>query len=435
MENKEICPKCKQKYNRKRWEKLFRPWREDYCVCDDCINDRMRHNIIENFFGYNEKPIVNEEKFNLLLHCMAFENRFNFYDWFLRESSKHNLLSPSIFDYIGTGSPYPCLVRPIVNFIIDSYGKEFYEYLNNHLDNLEHSQQNLIISNIPNTIEFIEYRFEVNLRSIDSIIKKLFNKEFKISSLSNQELENISSFFHKYSYTRIWNNYGIKLNEDNLTQLIKSLVHIENVLSLSTRPDLSPIIALCKILFKPIDKLSYCDRLHGRQISFLNYILANTNNRFIPFGENNFNSRSLEEFFSYYSSVNKSQLALLEAKNKSIETKEKLSKEKEPFLKQLSKIQEEIEHIDRAICKEEKFLKKFKHFQDVLNLNPIDRLKFISENIKSPEYYPDFLVDIDEKFIKLLDEDTRASLTKKLKHVKRGYYRNLRNMLLKHEGN
>ena len=59
-------------------------------------------------------------------------------------------------------------------------------------------------------------------------------------------------------------------------------------------------------------------------------------------------------------------------------------------------------------------------------MHPIDKLVYISEAEKPLQYYPEFLINIDEIYINELDPKTKSLLKNKLLYVKKGYYKKIK---------
>ena len=123
------CPKCMNMFDSSRWDD-FNPQMpiggggmgRDCRVCDDCLDDNIRHKIIENYLGYKKvgfkkEVIVTRQRFDELLCYMSFNNVDEFHQWYERENSKHDLLSFSVYHDIGTASPYPVLIKAILEFV------------------------------------------------------------------------------------------------------------------------------------------------------------------------------------------------------------------------------------------------------------------------------------------------------------------------------
>ena len=130
-------------------------------VCNDCIDssqigDRLRHNMIDKFIRITNSGVMDIYKFSIdndnfkkLLTFLRFCKREDFYDWFLKEASKHGLLDPSVFNKIGPPSPYPESIGTLLRFIMYKYGNEFFEHILNCWGNFSHEEKRNILKSLP----------------------------------------------------------------------------------------------------------------------------------------------------------------------------------------------------------------------------------------------------------------------------------------------
>ncbi len=159
----DICTKCNLKYNPIRWFKCTKrcvtkgksinSYGGGYFVCDECLDDRIRHKIIENFLGY-DNDIIDTEKFNQLLYFLNLSNRFEFYNWFMRESSQYYLYDLSLYGKLKTTSAYPIPIKKLMNYICSAHRDEFIKHINSKLNNYTHSEKQLIKSSIPRPCKY-----------------------------------------------------------------------------------------------------------------------------------------------------------------------------------------------------------------------------------------------------------------------------------------
>lgn len=158
-----ICIKCNLEYDPIRWAKCTKlcaakgkrlnAYGGGYFICDECLDDGVRHKIIENFLGYDEGTI-DTEKFNQLLYFLNLLTRFDFYDWFMREASKYYLYDLSLYTKLKTTSAYPIPIKHLMNFICNTYGDEFTKYVTNKLENYSSPEKQLIKSSIPRPCKY-----------------------------------------------------------------------------------------------------------------------------------------------------------------------------------------------------------------------------------------------------------------------------------------
>lgn len=159
----DICIKCNLKYDPIRWSKCSKicaakgqsinSYGGGYFVCDECLDDKTRHKIIENFLGYNN-DVIDTEKFNQLLYFLNLSNRFEFYNWFMREASQYYLYDLSLYVKLKTTSAYPVPIKNLMNFICHAHGDEFTKHINRKLGNYTHSEKQLIKSSIPRSCKY-----------------------------------------------------------------------------------------------------------------------------------------------------------------------------------------------------------------------------------------------------------------------------------------
>jgi hypothetical protein len=158
ISKQDICVKCNLEYDPIRWSKCSKicaakgksknAYGGGYFVCDECLDDNIRHRIIENYIGY-DNDLIDEQKLNQLLYFLNFLTRFDFYDWFMREASQYNLYDLSLYTKLKTTSAYPIAIKHLINYICDSNGDEFNKYIDSNLDNYSNLERSLIKSNIP----------------------------------------------------------------------------------------------------------------------------------------------------------------------------------------------------------------------------------------------------------------------------------------------
>lgn len=163
ISKKEICVKCNSEYDPIRWStcskkcaakgKSFNTYGGGYFVCDNCLDDNVRHKIIENFLGY-DNDIIDTEKFIQLLYFMNLSNRFEFYDWFTREASQYYLYDLSLYRKLQTTSAYHIPIKNLINFICKTYTNEFQQHLDSELDSYANSERQLIMSHIPRSCTY-----------------------------------------------------------------------------------------------------------------------------------------------------------------------------------------------------------------------------------------------------------------------------------------
>ena len=163
ISKKDICVKCNLEYDPIRWStctkrcaakgKTLNAYGGGYFVCDNCFDDKVRHKIIENFLGY-DNDIIDTEKFNQLLYFMNLSNRFEFYNWFMREASQYCLYDLSLYRQLKTTSAYSIPIKNLINFICKTYGSEFQEHVNSGLGSYIHTEKQLIMSNIPRPCKY-----------------------------------------------------------------------------------------------------------------------------------------------------------------------------------------------------------------------------------------------------------------------------------------
>ncbi|MBT4647951.1 hypothetical protein HOC11_06825 [archaeon] len=426
---KNFCPKCSIEFDPVRWRDFHSQMSNRHCVCDDCIDDRMRHKIIENFFGYRTATIVNKANFNSLLYFMALPDRFEFYNWFLREGSKFPLLSHGVWHNIGTCSPYPHQIGPIISFIFKKYKSEFFSHLGNCWESYSEIEKNNILSSMPNSKLFIidkdEKKLRTDLSSISKDFEKLFDKKFSASLFPEKNLDILIKFLKSNINLDSWYNYAKGIERDCLIQLIRSLVYIENTKPISDDPYHSPIIALCKLLFEPFENLIECNDLEDDLCIFINWILNESKNRYLPFGKNNFSANSLEEYSEFYN-------FFIKANSEISSLKEELDQKKNDVLNEISKLQEKFNILNKEMVRQNilvehknKSLERLSKLKKLVNLNPMEKLHCIANDTKPLNYYPEFLINIDKKYIDRLDLETKFTLKRKLKSVKKGYYKKL----------
>jgi len=154
----DICIKCNLEYDPIRWEncpklcaakgKRLNTYGGGYFVCDKCLDDKIRHKIIENFLGY-EKEIITTEKFTQLLYFLNFSTRFDFYNWFMRESSKYYLYDLSLYGKLKTTSAYPIPIKHLMNYICNTHKDEFVNHMMSKLNNYTNAEKKLIKSSTP----------------------------------------------------------------------------------------------------------------------------------------------------------------------------------------------------------------------------------------------------------------------------------------------
>ncbi|MFC1818942.1 hypothetical protein ACFL0B_07610 [Thermodesulfobacteriota bacterium] len=430
------CPNCHLEFDPVRWREF--PSRFSYVkdarFCDNCIDDRIRHNILENLIGYEIHNPTSDNIFKMMPYYMALSDRFEFYSWFFREASKFNLMSHSVFNRIGTASPYPFITGKVLNYISEKHLTEFFDFLINCWDNYSESEKESILSSIePIAKQFITYKDDKKLRikldSIATIFGKLFNDAFTISELSGKELDVLISTIKNNSNLDAWYNFAAKHKKGNLVQLIKSLIYIENFKPISSHQSSSPIIALCKFLLIPYEKLIECNEADHDLRMFINWILENSENRYLPLGENNFSAISLEEYNEFYSFYINSD-AELSAKEEGLKQKEssileQITKKKE----QIDIINKEIDQKNLLIWHKNESLERIYILQSLLDLNPVEKLEFVSKYEKPLQYFPEHLINLDEKYVRKLDTETISALKNKLKFVKKGYYKKLAKLI------
>ena len=297
---KNNCPKCNIEFEPARWKK-FRPQLSSRCcVCDNCIDDRIRHNIIENYFGYNKSTNVTDEDFDNLLYFMSLSGKKDFYNWFLRESSKFNLMSHSVYSTIRTASPYPQKIGPLLRYIYKKYETDFFQHLNGCWQNYSNSEQNSILHSFPDSKQFILYQDTIklknDLKSVVEIFNQLLKKSFKLLAISEEECCHIVRILKENTNLDSWYSFARKLTNNELKNLIKSLVRIENSTQLSTQENNSPIVPLCRYILKPHKKLESQSDFDHKATELINWILENSTNSYLPFGESNLSANSLEEY-------------------------------------------------------------------------------------------------------------------------------------------
>jgi len=132
---------------------------ENY-VCNDCIDSKtgrcLRHNIIDKYIRIKNSGVrdinrfsIDNDNFEELLAFLRFYNREDFYGWFLKEASTHALLDHSVFNKICTPSPYPFSIGTLLQFIIYTYGNEFFEYILISWKNYTDKEKKNILKSIP----------------------------------------------------------------------------------------------------------------------------------------------------------------------------------------------------------------------------------------------------------------------------------------------
>jgi len=449
------CPKCHLEFDPVRWNKFDLQLPIDLqlptsCrVCDKCIDDSIRHTIVDQYITNRTKTnlTLTNKDFNFLLHLMALSDRFEFYNWFLREASKFELMNYSVFSSTPVTSVYPSKLGAVINFICKEYGNELFDHLYNGWDNHSDSEKRSIRESMryhswrgfSNSELFIIYlqekddkKLKIDLDSISTIFNKLFDETFNISIFSEKDLDILIDIMKNNTNLDSWYNFAEGLNRDSLIQLIRSFVYIENIKPISYQPSNSPIISLCKLLLRPYEEYDKamknvitCNGLDNDLVILINWVLNNSKNRYLPFGENNFSSHSLEEYGEFYS--------LFVKTSKEISSMEEvLSKKRDNILNEISSLREEISACNKKIAQKEvlveqncKSMERISNLKQLLDLNPIEKLEIISKNSKHLQYYPEFLINIDKKYISRLDSETRSSLKSKLKLVKKGYYKKL----------
>jgi len=163
------CTNCRKSFFDNDWSNILSLLNKDKVsfileenyVCNDCIDnsqigDRLRHNIIDKFIRITNKNVLNVNNFNVnpehldkLLIFLKFHKISDFYDWFLKEASRNALLDPSVFNKIGTPSPYPDSIGTLLRFIIYKYGSEFFEHILLYWDKFSASEKRNILKSLP----------------------------------------------------------------------------------------------------------------------------------------------------------------------------------------------------------------------------------------------------------------------------------------------
>ena len=400
----------------------------------------MRHKIIENYIGYNKEVTLTNQKFEELLQYTAMTDWVEFYKWYEREDSKYSLLSLGVYHHISVSSPYPSIIRKLLNFIHNDYRVDNFDNWLNCWGEYSDTEKRILLYVIPLSSLFLTKQpneISDELSTIILVYNKISNQNLIAEKLSEGQINTFVNFIHNYTTTNSWSKLASGINSSyTLSHFIKSLIKIDNYKHLSTcdrnvsfKCYSSPIIALCKVLFEPYAKLIECNNLEKELQKTVNWILSTSKNDQLPFGEQNFGATSLFEYkeIFYLNETAAIDLSKMEAV---------LNDKKSITLEEISSLQEKIVSIKKIIKQKENLVKhknialdRITFLKTFLADHPVDKLMVISQLDFPLQYYPESLINIDEKYVKSLDQKTKSKLMEKLRFVKKGYYKKLTKFL------
>ncbi len=192
-------------------------------------------------------------------------------------------------------------------------------------------------------------------------------------------------------------------------------------------------------LIRPIQELfALITNLEGRELAdglpkayteLANKILLEGNHEFLPFKTTNYGAKSLSEYLQITQKNNRVKERLREMRTRQHQKMEAVNKELSVHLSNMRKLEERVNHLQKQLEKNIKFERKMRHFSEMSDLSPLERLKFIVQSEHTIYYYPHFALENIREEVDLLSDEDKSKLLEKLQIVNRGPLRDLKSYL------
>ncbi|MCL9981119.1 MAG: hypothetical protein NBV77_06695 [Bacteroidia bacterium] len=171
------------------------------------------------------------------------------------------------------------------------------------------------------------------------------------------------------------------------------------------------------------------DELPKAYTELANRILMEGNHECLPFKTRNYGAKSLSEYLQISQKNNRVKERLSEMRKRQNQKIEAVNKELSVHLSNMRKLEERVNNLQNQLEKNIKFERKMRHFNEMSDLSPLERLKFIIQSEQTIYYYPHFALENIREEVDLLSDEDRSKLLEKLQIVNRGPLRDLKNYL------
>jgi hypothetical protein len=189
-------------------------------------------------------------------------------------------------------------------------------------------------------------------------------------------------------------------------------------------------------LIRPIQELfALIKNLEGRELGddlskayteLANRILMEGNHECLPFKNRNYGAKSLFEYLQISKKNNRVKERLKDMKNRQHQKIEAVNKELSVHLSNMRKLEEEVNKLQKQLEQNIKFERKMRHFNEMSDLSPVERLKFIIHSEHTIYYYPHFAFEKIWEEVDLLSDADKSKLLEKLQIVNKGPLRDLK---------
>jgi hypothetical protein len=251
----------------------------------------------------------------------------------------------------------------------------------------------------------------------NAVVDKILSIGRSLRETGGYSIDTLDSLRRQDAINRLapqdWNKVSSQLKDDDLIHLAMGLTAIERDLKW-TGGSVSAVIWVFRNLQNRVTESVWS--------STADWILANTNNPYLPFGSQNHGAKSLSD---YQDAVKLNHSKIREGLE--IEKQDTESTQKEHALRVL---QRRNSHIDRRSTKRQEIIAN-------LQQKPLkERLEeIVLEETYAVNFYPtNWAHEADDSFIATLDDNLKHSLAQRLKGKQRGSWASFKKRLLRVTG-
>lgn len=432
--NLKYCPKCNG-HLRFRLTKSNEGEQEFSMVCynghdktcdfkkvltPDNISDCDRHQIIENYFGYNKLfGITSENWEKTLLLYLFFKDTKEFLHWQFRQIINQDSLDHNN-RHLSVGSPYPLIIKDLSKFLHENYQNDFVDQLN------------LAFSSIDNHHKFDNYLHLSSYQAKELFIFRDIERNFpaiKLATLfseADNTIQNVVETFCSRIYSKsIWTTFLKPLSTE---QLILGFGKVFEIFQKSENNSLKPLIQTLYSLL--VDRKSTSGELLDTEIQDLtDWILSITDETDLPFTSTNYSAKSTQEYL-FRLNIDREIKSILNYEQSKLNTEKlNLNNQRQTLFNELTSIQKQINEITLTVASREKAIDRFEELKSFTGLNSLTRLKKIVNSERPIFYFPDILLKDTLNYLEQLDQTEKQKLKAKLKTVKKGILKELKTRL------
>ena len=161
-------------------------------------------------------------------------------------------------------------------------------------------------------------------------------------------------------------------------------------------------------------------------VELTNKILSKCKHEFLPFKTTNFGAQNLDEYMYLLEKNNFVKQKLHDLSSQQNQKTYLIYSTIDGHRKHIQMIEHKIQLLNKQLEHNNRSESRITHLNQLLNLNPLERLQFIIDSEYSIHYYPPFLLEDSFEYIEQLSPKSKEKLLNKLKTAKRGILKKLK---------